>query len=464
MTCDHVWTIKFRDVNYGEPFEVRPIEMSLKMSRHEYDFCRAKFSWEVGEEMKPHTRYEDGALYGITPVDVCYNGTAIQRLMFRPDWADYSSENTHLQFHDLHKALSNGTIDEQRQTVQLEDIYQTVVEAASNRLIDTINFTVPDEQVRSLYGEITTAGRAGAHRRQQIEQDNTKKAVKSDYAVDFENISPENALRRLNKKFRLKTWVNREGELVVGLPEANSIRHIAASDDERVWRYKDPNISHGREPIKRAIVEGAWVDEPGLGGIDDGIDEVASWFNGDDQGGADVKAMGIAERTDIDYGTEFAVKSSNAKRDALPEIAILALKERMKQQNAGTVEIDPELSGTEVSNVLDLDPGDFLHLVPEDDYFDNPTASSGKVGDKPEDMDEVCGGFVNNEAYLVSEVEHSVTDTGEWQVFADVGMYPDVPIDGSMSYFEPDDNSWVDDNEISDDGSLSGGWLGFESI
>jgi hypothetical protein len=373
--------------------------------------------------------------------------------MFRSDWVDYGSEFTHLQLHDLHKALADGVIDEQRHTVTLEDIYQTVVESASNRLVDEVHFTVPDQQVRTLYGNQSSSGRGGAYRQQQAESGETKRVVESNYAVDFDQISPEKAIRRLNKKFNLKSWVNREGVLVVGLPEANTVRHVAAPNDERVWRYKDPNISHGREPIKKAVVEGAWVDEPGFD-----LD-VTKWFN--EGGTTDVKAVGVAERQDIDYGTRVVVKSTKAKRDALPHVARLALKERMKQQNAGTVEIDPELSGMKVSNVVDLSPGDLLHLVPYDDYFDNPTATSGVIGDSPENHDAVCGGFVNNEVYLVTEVEHTVTEAGEWQVFADLGMYPDVEIESYMSYFDPAAGEWADDGEIAEDG-LQGGF--FEGI
>lgn len=458
MTCEHDWTIKFPTVNEGDPFEIRPIEMSLKISRHKYDFCRAKVPWEVGQEMKPHTRYEDGALRGYTLVNVCYNDNIIQKLVFRPDWVDYGSEFTHLQFHDLHKALADGTIDQQKDTVQLKAIYQTALNAANNRLIDNVEFTLPENQVRTLYGDkaASLGTFKGAAMRQEAESDNTKRIVESDYAVDFNQISPERAIRRLNKKFNLKSWVNRNGKLIVGFPEANSIRHVAAPRDQRVWRYKDPNISHGREPIQKIIVEGAWADEPGLD-----VD-VLGWFN---KGGtADVKAMGVAEREDVDYGSVSYISSTKAKRDALPHIARAALKEKMKQQNEGTVEIDPDLSGTQASTPIDARPGDLLHMVPEDEYFDNPGLNSGVIGDSPDNPDAICGGFVNNEAYLITEVEHSVTERGEWQMFTDLGMYPDVPITSYMSYFDPASDKWVDDSQISDDGSLKDDGAWFENI
>ena len=458
MTCDHDWTVQFHDVNDGPPFEVRPIEMSLKLSRQKYDFCRAKFSWEVGEEMKPHTRYEGGALYGLKPVDVCYNGKPIQRLLFRPDWVDYGDQFTHIKFHDLQESLADGVVDIQRDTVDLKSIYKEVVSSASNSLIPELtddNFTLPESQVRTLYGDKSTGGgRRGSVRRMTAEAEQTVAVVESDYAVDFDQISPENALQRLNKKFRLKSWVNRDGELIIGLPEANFIRHVAAPDDNRVWRYKDPQISHGREPVKKVIVMGAWEDAPKL------ENDPVSWF---DEGGAgDARVMGVAERTDIDYGSTFSVKSTGAKSNAVAEVARLALIERMKQQNAGTVEIDPELSGTEVSNPLDLATGDLLQLVPSDDYFENPDAQSGRIGDESYDRDAVCGSITRNEVYLVSEVEHKVTDDGEWQMYADVGMYPDErvrnSIEAGMAYFNPASEEWYSDDEFSDDG-----WL-FENV
>lgn len=456
MSCDHVWTIKFRDVNDGEPFEIRPIEMSLKMSRTEYDFCRATLDWEVGEEMKPHTRYEDGALYGLVPVDVCYNGDPIQRLLFRPDWVNYGTQETHLELHDLQKSLASGVVDEKRESANLIDIYKKIIESASNGLIPELseedNFTLPDNQVRTIYGERgvrdlgkTTFSETGD---QIIEADETKAVVEGHYAVDFDNISAEKALHRLNKKFRLKSWVNREGELIIGLPEANRIRHVAASDDDRVWRYKDPSITHSREPIRKVLVEGAWVDEPGFD-----VD-VTEWF--DEGGTADVKAYGVAERTDVNYGTQFIVKSTRAKKDGLPDVAKLALHERMKQQNVGKVEIDPDLSGTEESNPINLATGDLLHLVPEDDYFNNPTATSGEIGDGPDNPGDVCNGFVNNEAYLVTGVEHNLTREGEWQIHADLGMYPDIETTAFMTYFNPANNEWVDSSQIVQEGENEG--------
>lgn len=457
MTCDHDWTFKFRGINDesgASPLEVRPISMSLKKSRSEYNFVRAKLSYDVGEMMKPHTRYSTGKLYGIVPVDVCLNGDPIHRLLFRPDWISYGSQYTHLTLHDLHKSLADGILDIQRQKVRLEEIYQEVVNGANNRIIDEVKFTVPDEQVRTIYGQSAlnnTRGNDFDGARDEVLRDKTKAAVDSSTAVDFDQISPEKALQRLNKIFQLRSWINSEGVLVVGLPEAKQVTHLAAPRDERVWRYKDPSINHSREPIRKVMVEGAWVDEPGV------EHNPAEWFN---KGGtADVRAIGIAKRTDIDYGKVFSVSATKAKKDSLAQIAELALTERMKEKNSGTVEIDPDISGTTVSDPKDVQPGDYIRLVPEDSYYDNPTANSGAIGDSP-DPEEICGEFTNNETYRINEVEHNLTEDGSWQIFCDLGLEPNITVRSFMTYFEPSSGEWVEAENVADDGSLKkDGWL-----
>lgn len=460
MACEHNWTFRFPEINDGEPFEIAPVSMDLKLSRQEYDFCRAKFFYTVGEEMKPETE-RDGVLNGLTPVDACYNGQPVKRLLFRPDWVTYNDRRTEIEFHDIHKALSDVRVDIQRFKVKLKDIYKEVINSPGNNIIPEItddNFLVADDRVDTLYGDVSDH----AFIRQNDGKYKTKKALESENAVDFDNISAEEAVARLNEKFGLRSWSTADGELMIGVPEENQIRHVAAESDPRVWKYKNPSINHGREPVKRVLVEGPWVDEPGIGDLSEGFQEVKSWFTDDEQGSADVRAYGIAERTDIDYGTQFMVKVSEATVAGLPEIATLALEKKMKSQNAGTVEIDTELSGTEVSEPVEIQPGDTIQLVPRDDNFQNPTVNSGELGDKPADRDESCGSFVHNEAYLVSDVNHQVSDSGRWTVNAQIAMYPDVPTENGIAYFEPSDREWLESSKIASDGELKGGY--FETI
>lgn len=457
MSCENNWSFKFPETG----FEIRPVSMDLKLSRHEYDFCRAQFFYSVGEEMKPHTS-NGGVLDKMTPVDVLYNGNPIKRLLFRPDWVTYNERRTEIEFHDFHKALSAARVDIQRFKIQLKDIYKEVVNGNGGGIIpeiDDSNFQLTENQVRTLYGNIPP----GLEHEEGVDTDETKKALESTYAVDFDNITAEKAVARLNKKFGLRSWSNETGELIIGVPEERNIRHVAADSDPRVWKYESPSMNHGREPIKRVLVKGPWIEEPGIGGPGDAFGEVKSWFTQNKQGSADVRAYGIAERTDIDYGTIVTTEATKAKKDSLPTVAMLAFKEEMKNQNAGTVEINTSHSGTQVSDPIDMKPGDTLQLVPPDDNFDNPTAESGGLLDKPA-RDQTCGAYVYNESYIISGVEHNVTDSGTWEVRANVSLRPDVPLSSGLAYYNPSEDGWVEDSEIASDGDLKGGWHDIENL
>jgi hypothetical protein len=433
--------------------------MNLELNRNKYDYCRMQFPKKVGKEMQPHTRFVDGALHDLLPADVFVDGERVKRLMFTPDGVDYTNDETYIKLLDLHKALSDGTVNIQRDNIQLRNIYEDVINQANNRLIDTVRFTVPESKVRNLFSfgdfirekptQIKPEDLQGDNitdRLNPFDDSEILKAIFNNpdsaeeiwgrvlsgaHAVDYQNVTPLEAVQDLNEKFGVKSWIDGDSTLVVGIPEAKPIVHYAAPDDDRAWRYKDPNISHSREPIKKVVVEGAWVDEPGPGGEGDFIQEVASWFDKSDTGGAaEARAIGIAERTDIPNGKQILVRSSNAKKDNIREVAYLILRDEIKKQNSGSTGIDPNLSGSKFSSVQNLYPGHRIRMVPEDVHFDNPDATSGEYTQEIPELDDHCNQFVYNERYLVTSVSHNLTKGGDWTINANLAM---------DELFEPDE-------------------------
>jgi len=457
MSCNNNWTVRFPEVG----FEVRPITMGLKLTRAKYDFCRATFSEEVGNQMKPETS-DGGVLDGLTPVDILYNGEQIKRLLFRPDWADYSDTRTHLQFHDIQEGLASARVDYQRDNVKLKEAYKYVVNQADNSIIPELtdeNFAVEDHEIREVYGDIRETG----SERYEVAQKETRIMIESKYAVDFDNISAEKAIAELNETFKVQSWSGKDGELIIGVPSSNPITHVAAHSDERVWRYKNPTINHGREPIKRVLVEGPWAHTDALEGPIEGIRDVASWFKDDGRGGADIRVYGVAERTDIDYGTVATAKVPEGTMASMPKLATMALKQEMKKQNNGTVKIDPRSSGYQVSHPVDVKPGDYIQMVPRDGQFDNPSADSGTIASNP-DTTANCGPITYNETYLINEVEHNVTESGSWNVNVDVAIFPNVPTRNGTAYYNPDSAEWLGKNKIAENGRLKGGFVTDEKL
>jgi len=456
--------------------------MALRLSRREYDYCSAEVSFDAMEQMKPETRDSSGSLNGETAVEVLYNGNLVQKLMFRGDFVEYGERFAELELKDLHKSLSKGEIDIQRKSLNVKEAYKLVLSKADSQFfadeLDDSNFTLPENTVTKIYGEYAlpsggSNSSAGSQMGSDIESDPTKKLLDSSYALDISGESPERAFQILHENFGLTSWVNREGKLIIGVPEVKKqLNHVAAPDDSRVWRFKNPSITTNREPIKQVTVEGAWKDAPGLGGWDDIVSEMDSWTNDDnEQGGADARAVGYAENVDVDYGKRFTIKSTRGKKDALENVAELFLIERMKKTNSGTVTIDPVMSGTKVSHPIDTLPGHILRIVPEDDYFDEPTSDSGSISNPLEDTSVVCGGYVNNEEFLIKKVQHQIDNNGRWTVELHVTLYPSANIETSSGFFGPDGEKieeggvgGVFEDGDNDGGEESNGEFGFGLI
>lgn len=458
MTCENTdWRFKFDTRREMNALEVRPISMDLELSRFDYDYCRSKFPPEVGEVIKPYTRKRNGIFNKLIRVRIFNDEDKVHSMVCRPDYIRFGNDATHIELHDLQESLSNGLVNMKREVVTLRNVYNDVFDQAVTSLVSGPEFQdIPDDTPTEIWGTLGDSdyeppGDGGVDFGKRFKEDNSKKLIDSKFAVDFENISPERAIHKLNKLYGLQSWVTRNGVLKIGNPSRGDSIHFAAPDDERVWRYEDVSVTHGREPIRKVMVMGAWIDEPGWGGFDEAVDEVASFINNDDQGKADARIVGIAERQDIHYGKTVFMTADGAKKDGVTNTAVQELRNRMMDTHSGSVEINAQLSGEQVSNLIDIYPGDTIRMVPDDSYFDNPTADSGNIFDTPP-RDEICGRFVNNEQYLITGVTHEV-EGSNWTISTDIGLNPRVPIDTRITYYNPDNNEFISKSEFDFDGS-----------
>lgn len=456
MTCnlDDDWKFIFDTRDQNAVLAVRPISMNLELSRTEYDYCRAKFDPEVGEKIKPYTQDSHGVMNELVRVRVQCGQHLIQNFIVRPDYIKFGIDYTHIDLHDMHESLSNGLVNMQRKSASLYSIYKEVYNEANTPFLAGIKFRgIPEDQEDFLLARNgprdNPAGvRSGEEKRARREAaERNTKLIESENAIDFQNLSPEKAITRLNQHFRLTSWINKSGYLVIGSPSIAENVHMAAPDDERVWRYKDATITHGREPIRKIVVVGSWIDEAGWGGWEETASKIASFAGGGgDSDGADVRIVGIAKRSDIDYGDVAVIQSPGAKKGGIQEIAETELRRRMAEKYSGSVEIDPNLSGEQVSNLRNVYPNDFIRLVPNDKYFHDPSYDSGSISDKPA-TDEICGGFIHNERYHISGVQHNLSEDGNWSITLDTGLLPNVEILTHTEYYDPYKNKFLDDDE-----------------
>lgn len=455
MTLDNCntgsWTLRFSEIpGSSGPFEIRPLRLDYKQKRRNLNYAKATCDPAVGEMMKPETGRLGGRLRVPTRVETIYDGEQVGSLYFRPDFAEYGSDYTHIELHDLQKLLKSGVVDNEWSSVKPKDAYKYAFGKSKDfGIIRGLKFRTPDnfpdrlvvdplapnplsEAVRDLTGE-------------------TERVINSWNSINFDQITPLDAIWQLNKILGLASWVGPDQYLWVGIPEASRVKHVAAPDDSRVWRYnaKEVNIRHPREPIKKLTVHGAWNDSPGEPVTTDVIDDAIDFFTTDQSVKGDIRVSGIAERTDVPDGKSVLVESPNAKKDAVENIAKSVLLEKYRNSHAGSVEIDPGTSGA-YTPLHGVQPGDKLHLVPDDSHFENPSEEAGQIGDGPSaDELDSCSSFVNNEVYTIREVQHYVDDNGYWSVTLDVAIEPDPrAIDTMMRYFDPEGGAYMDEKEV----------------
>lgn len=457
--CDNSWTFAFKSTGGIELVEARPIEFSMKRNRKRYDYCRVKFNHVVGEELKPATdgpeKTFSDPLSGYSIAVAKYDGQPVHELLFKPDWIKYGRDYTHVEFKDLQYALKDGNIDVKKSKWNAGGLYDSVISFVDNDVIQDYKFNVPKNQIGVLANAKLPSGKI-------IGGDNVSQGDVTDDAddflrlvlemnFDFDDKTPETVIQKLNQLFGYHSWIEYPRTLVIGIPEAVNKTHLAAPNDERVWRYKNPTIAHSQEPIKRVFVEGKWYDDPGWD-PGDIADEIISWgkdlsYKKPSQGGKDVQAVGIAERTDIKSGKTIAYSSPEMEKENLKFAAETHLIEELKETDVGTVEIDYNNSGAAVSHAIhDVAPGDAIRVVPDDKYWDSPGATTGKIGDAPP-RDEICSGFVNNANYFVKEVEYNLTDGGYFSTFLDLATYPNMEIKTKLKYYDPSENEYVDERK-----------------
>lgn len=447
MTCENAnATIDFIDLN----FEIRPLTMDFRRDEAKLDSLRAKFTSEVAQEFQEYTQ-EGGHLSREQPVEVKFDGDAVFRMLYVPDGVRFGRNNLHIEFFDLQRSLTIGTVDFQRDSVKLRDAYQKIFDSSpeAKKNYNGIKFSVPDESFEELLarrGDKVLIGRKTNPRVEDlvsaewseqhpertsdykvppammgpyiraIESRRTINIIDGHNAVDFDMVSPYEAMVELNEKFKVRTWTGADGYLWVGKPEATGYTHVATSeDDDRVWKISDHDIRPPSEPINQVIVRGKWMDDPSEGvgeRIGEGFPLIGS---GTDK---DLRAEAIAHKPDVKYGQEVSPVERDVAKNMLRGLAENLLIQKTKEAWSGEIEILPSASGTSVSDPRFVRVGDPIILIPATTHDDRNYDSVLSCDEWP----------ITQGVYLITGFRHKIADGGNYIIKLSVVPYPEVDL------------------------------------
>ena len=446
MSCQNTNNITLRFPKIG--LEIRPYTVDFRIDRTELDYLDAKFSKETGEYLTPYTETQNALLRDPQPVQVVMDGEVTHRLYFRPDYVTYGETNCWIELHDPQKHLSTSIIDDKFTRVTAKNAYRRVFEGRNKRdVLTDIEFKIPPSSTSNL-DEAAPTGPGGVpliptaiplefyernYNRltalwkdydEEASNETTQNVLDSQYNFDVKNKTSLEALYHLNNKLGLSSWVDREGTLVIGLDFMDSSHHVASDNDSRVWRYNDAEMTPPGSPVKMAIVNGGMIDAPNKTQEEGALESLVEFTWPTSKHEEDLVPQGVAQRPSVLDGKVVSITEPNLSRDALEARAYQVLANEMTNNHSGSVEINPDTSGDEITNWRSVDVGDFLQLIP---------------GDRDE-----CGG-IERQIVLISGVKHKV-DGGSWKIELQIQKWANPETATTLRYFSPDSKNYYNED------------------
>ncbi|UBF19733.1 baseplate hub [Halorubrum sodomense tailed virus 4] len=441
------------DGDFQNPLvEIRPLDFNFQRNRGQFDYVRAKFSQGVADHIQESVQDEDGALHRRRPALIKFGDIVVHRMLYLPDAVQFGANNVHIELHDVQKHLDIGVVDYQRQNVTLEEAYRYVFnqrDTSTGELFSGIEFAIPNSAFERVIAMSSREGRRHYERAmdkesmkelsdgnyfgvldktkalRNYEQEENLNIIKSNYALDFKQVTPWEAILEMNEKFGVTTWVAPDGKFWVGSRGATGIDHVAAPDDSRVWKLIDYNITPPRDPIMKVVVRGKMIHDP-----NESWGEQLGELVNMSRGTKDYRAEGVAERPDLDFGRIVEPEDLEVAADGLEHVAKRRMKKIQRDQWSGNLEILPSHSGTEWTDIRKVQVGDNIVTVP------------------PENAGGECGTNIRREAFNITGVNHILNESGEWVLRLDVVPLMDGHLDPEhiksyMRYFDPHKKEYI---------------------
>lgn len=437
MSCDSSSEIYIEILNPdgGSYIKMRPQSMQFQLQRGKFDYLNAKFSDAVAKEIQPHTVEDDGDLARPLPVRVHIQGEAVYRMLWVPESPRFTDNNVHIEFHDIQKYLTRGTVDWKDENIMLKDAYERIFEkrdTTNGDIFAGIKFPVSEDTPTGIVGvdlsELDLIETEPGVRQELVDKSLLGRILGANYIVDFDKVSPWEAITELNDKFGVDTWVDKDGYLNVGTRKVNSLNHLTAPDDERVWKLRDYSITPPRDPVIQSVVRGNWADDPSETRSKNFMPHIERLNVGTQK----FRTEGVAYRPNVEFG-QTIVSELDVKKNALEPIARRKMMKKQREQWDGHIEIDPEFSGSAVSDLNKVSIGDSITTIPPDS--DNESS--------------LCETNIKEMDFNIVGVQHVLTDSGNWGVRLNIipkhtGDLSTSNIETKIRYYDPAEKEYIE--------------------
>jgi len=424
MACELSDGVQLHFLESG--IKIQVFDLTTRKNSEKYSHAKAKITQEAGDLLADHGIHQE-------PVELQIGGQFQGRYFFPKDSLERSGDDAWLTVYDAAKILDYGAISQHYGEVVVGDVVEYIIShrddphgvitgwrAVDRSIVEEERQNVEEDVVENINGtdaDQATDGWGGAingtiHTIQRIldnvyNRDNLF-TVNKFRGVDFDDVSPGDALREVEGVFGFTSWVDDTGTLWIGHPEAiPTQRHaISGLPTDTTYAMKDYNVTMGASPVTFVMLKGRShfygenVDgeigaEPG-----DLLHPVAqSYIEGDD---GEV-APGLSIVPDQQLNIWELASLEDAARNLL-------IRESMKYRN-GNISFNGAAS-TNKAKLASMDVGDVIMV---NDFIKSH-----------------CQGHVDAGSFIVTEVQHKIRSGDAWSVTVEVGSAPPNIVNESM--------------------------------
>lgn len=401
-------------------------DLSTRASRSRYNMAKINVSKKDAEIIA-------GDTFNMEPVSVSINGNIQNRYVFPKETLEIGRDSGWLKVYDAEKILNRGGLSNHWHEVTISDFMDYIMstkddpynvitgwKAASSDVVKKEVQSTEEawtEIVRGSNADIDTDGVSGAVN-SAIGYLGMLANMSIDPAgvfrgVELDDETPNQALRKMENVFGVKTWVDESGVLWVGQPEAvPSNRHVVSgTPTDKSYVMKKYTVTKGASPITGVLLSGethisaerrdtemfpkaaAYITDPETGDRADG--EVYS----PDQ------SREIWELETLEQ----------AARDMLLDAAF--------SYKNGTIKFNGAAS-SEKGKLAKMSVGDII-----------------MVGNQ---ISQHCNKQTDSGSWVVSEVQHKMSARQGWEISCEVGSVP-PQIETDSFYYKADrEYDWTD--------------------
>ncbi|QRV15019.1 hypothetical protein JMJ58_19245 [Haloterrigena salifodinae] len=431
MTCQYGGaTVHF--LKSGLEYDV--FDLSTEAEKTRYSHARLTVRDEDGKEIAREA-------VDAEPVEIRISGTVQNRYLYPEESLKIHRENAKFRLYDARKILERGVLSEHFAEVNVGDVTDyifenrddphdvlTAIKAVNKSLLEEEKQDAQEDIVEAIHGSGSDAARSGwkgaINDGLAIAADFLGRAGKTQgmphntyKGLEFDDISPNDALKMVENEFGFSSWVDNGGVLWLGLPAMKpSNRHaVSGLPTDKAYCMKEYNVVRGAHPVSVVKVNG---ETHWFGGNTDGN----VWNGGEPSQELYPMAEAWVEDEDGEIASGKVITTDDPLKiwdlDSLEDAARNMLISATQDYRNGNI-IFNGMASEQKEKLAQMTVGDIIMVA---DY-----------------IEDHCNNAAQGGSYIATSVQHKFSPRRGWSITVEVGSIP-KSIKTMAVYYSPDDD------------------------